>query len=42
MNTMLQEQREIVEGDTNHKRQEDQTSIKLIDSALDNAFAKLA
>ena len=38
--TMLQEQREIVEADVDHERKTKR--LKLIDSALDNAFAKLA
>ena len=37
--TMLQEQREVVNGDTDEERKTKR--LKLIDSALDNAFAKL-
>ena len=38
--TMLQEHREIVEADVDHERKTKR--LKLIDSALDKAFAKLA
>ena len=38
--TMLQEQRKIVGADVDHERKTKR--LKLIDSVLDNAFAKLA